>query len=227
MTRRSGLVIFSVVAHALILCVIVVASVMATGIIPTPFDRVTFEMQNAIKVADIKMPVSPPAHAPAPVVESVNAAPIEAPSAIVPEAALPPAVPATTALSGADAGALFGPATATIEAPPPPPPPPVAAAPPTPMRLSTGVTPPRRIAGAEPVYPLVARTAHIEGIVIIEAVIGTDGRVESARVLRGVQLLDDAALEAVRQWRYTPGMLNGAAVPIIMTVTVNFSLSGR
>ena len=226
MTRRSGLVVLSVIAHALILCLIVVASVMATGIIPTPFDRVTFEMQNAVKVADIHLPANPPARAPAPVnVVSPNAAPIEAPATIAPEVEWPP-VPATTAFSSSDIGVLFGASGAAIDVPPPPPPPPPAP-PAPPIRLSTGVTPPRRIAGPEPVYPVTARTAHVEGLVIVEAVIGTDGRVQSARVLRSVALLDEAALDAVRQWRYTPGMLNGEAVSIVMTVTVNFSLSGR
>jgi protein TonB len=192
---------------------------------PTPFDRVTFEMQNAIKVADMHMPPPPPAHAPAPVITvSPSAAPIEAPRTIAPEAELPRAVPATAGFSNGDAGVLFGTPTAAIEAPPPPPPVP---APVAPLRISTGMTPPKRVSTAEPVYPLTARAAHIEGVVIIEVVIGTDGRVGSARVLRSVPLLDQAALDAVQQWRYAPAVLNGATVPVIMTVTVNFSLSGR
>jgi protein TonB len=62
-------------------------------------------------------------------------------------------------------------------------------------------------------------------VVIIEAVIGTDGRVQEARVLRSIPLLDQAALDAVRQWEYSPTTLNGVAVPVIMTVTVNFQIS--
>jgi protein TonB len=64
----------------------------------------------------------------------------------------------------------------------------------------------------------------VEGVVIIEAVIGTDGRVQQARVLRSKPLLDEAALTAVRQWVFTPTLLNGVPVPLIMTVTVNFTL---
>lgn len=227
MTRRSGLVILSVIAHALILCVIVVTSVMAIGILPTPFDRVTFEMQNAVKVVDIKMPVNPPARPPAPIVDTSNAAPISAPPAIAPEPDLPPSVPATTAFSSGDAGVIFGPSAPLLAPAPPPPPPPPAPQTAEPVRLHTGVVAPRRISTSEPVYPAIARAAHVEGIVIVEAVIGVDGRVESAKILRSVPLLDEAALDAVREWRYTPGMLNGVAVPIIMTVTVNFSLSAR
>ena len=59
---------------------------------------------------------------------------------------------------------------------------------------------------------------------ILETVIGTSGGVDGVRVLRSIPLLDDAAIEAVRQWRYTPTLLNGVPQPVIMTVTVNFEL---
>jgi protein TonB len=61
-------------------------------------------------------------------------------------------------------------------------------------------------------------------VVILEAVIDAQGRVESVRVLRSIALLDQAAADAVRQWRFTPTLLNGEPVPIVMTVTVNFAL---
>jgi TonB family protein len=95
-----------------------------------------------------------------------------------------------------------------------------------PVRVGGDVKEPRRIQDVKPVYPEIAQQAGIQGIVIIEAIIGTDGAVESARVLRPVPLLDQAALDAVTQWRYTPTVLNGQAVPVVMTVTVTFNLSG-
>ena len=64
----------------------------------------------------------------------------------------------------------------------------------------------------------------MSGVVILEAVIGPDGRVTDVKVLRSVPLLDDAAIIAVRQWEYTPTRLNGSPVPVIMPVTVNFQL---
>ena len=70
----------------------------------------------------------------------------------------------------------------------------------------------------------MARAARVSGVVILETVIGPDGRVTDVKILRSVPLLDDAALEAVRQWEYTPTLLNGVPVPVIMTVTVNFQL---
>jgi protein TonB len=67
-------------------------------------------------------------------------------------------------------------------------------------------------------------TAKVQGMVIIEATIARDGSVKDARVLRPVALLDTAALEAVKQWKYTPTLLNGSPVEVLMTVTVNFQL---
>ena len=76
----------------------------------------------------------------------------------------------------------------------------------------------------EPAYPPTARAAGVQGVVILEITIGEDGAVSNARVLRSIPLLDQAALDAVRQWRYEPTLLNGAPTPVIMTATVNFSL---
>ena len=66
----------------------------------------------------------------------------------------------------------------------------------------------------------------MSGAVILEAVIGTDGAVRDVRVLRSIPLLDDAAVAAVKQWRYSPTLLNGVAVPVVMTVTVQFGMGG-
>jgi len=74
-----------------------------------------------------------------------------------------------------------------------------------------------------PVYPPIAREAGVAGVVVLEVRIGTDGRVEEGHVLRSIPLLDQAALDAVKQWEFVPTLMNGAPVPIMMTVTVNFS----
>jgi len=95
-----------------------------------------------------------------------------------------------------------------------------------PVRVGGDIKEPRRITSVAPVYPPIAQQAGVQGIVIIEAIIGTDGAVESARVLRPVPLLDQAALDAVTQWRYTPTLLNGQPVKVVMTVTVSFNLGG-
>ncbi|HEU4936563.1 MAG TPA: TonB family protein [Vicinamibacterales bacterium] len=104
-------------------------------------------------------------------------------------------------------------------APPPPPPPPGA-----PVRVGGNVQVPAKLKDVRPVYPPDALDARIQGVVIIEATIDTDGRVADAKVLRSIPQLDDAALTAVRQWEFTSTSLNGVPVPVIMTVTVNFAL---
>ena len=95
---------------------------------------------------------------------------------------------------------------------------------PGPLRVGGNIKPPTKVKDVRPVYPPDAVAARVQGVVIIEATIGPDGKVQSTRVLRSVPQLEQPALDAVRQWEYNPTMLNGVAVPVIMTVTVNFSL---
>jgi TonB family protein len=93
-----------------------------------------------------------------------------------------------------------------------------------PVRVGGNIRTPSKVRDVKPIYPPEAQLAGIAGIIIIEATIAVDGRVSDAKVLRSIPLLDQAALDAVRQWEYTPTYLNGVPVPVIMTVTVNFSL---
>jgi protein TonB len=95
---------------------------------------------------------------------------------------------------------------------------------PAPMRAGGNIPPPQRIRHVPPAYPPDALAARIQGVVIVEVTIGTDGSVSDARILRSIPLLDAAALDAVRQWKFTPTLLNGQPVPVIMTTTVNFAL---
>ena len=125
-----------------------------------------------------------------------------------------------TAISPSGAGVPLG-------APPPPPPPSDAAPLPswqTPVRVGGNIKTPTKVRDVRPVYPPEAMNARIQGVVIIEATIDVDGRVHDARVLRSVPALDDAALDAVRQWEFVSTEVGGVRVPVIMTVTVNFTL---
>jgi protein TonB len=108
--------------------------------------------------------------------------------------------------------------------PPPPPPPPPGMDGVAPLRVGGNIKPPMKIRDVKPIYPQAALDAKIQGVVIIEATIDTSGFIAEARVLRGVPLLDEAALDAVRQWQFAPTQLNGVAVPVTMTLTVNFTL---
>ena len=74
----------------------------------------------------------------------------------------------------------------------------------------------------EAIYPPTARQARVEGTVILETKVGVDGKVTDAKVLRGIPLLDQAALDAVRQWEYRPMLINGEFIPHIRTVSVTF-----
>jgi TonB family protein len=91
------------------------------------------------------------------------------------------------------------------------------------VRIGGDLRPPTKIRDVKPVYPPLARQAGVTGVVILEVVIDTDGNVGEARVLRSIPLLDQAALDAVKDWKYVPTQMNGTAIPVIMTVTVNFS----
>jgi len=136
-------------------------------------------------------------------------------------------------------GARPGPGTAAaaspafVPVPPPPPPPPAPPGQSSPqaslqswgaVRVGGTLPLPVKTRSVAPVYPAVALAARVQGVVILEAVIDTDGRVADARVLRSIPLLDQAALDAVRQWEFQPTLLNGQPVPVIMTTTVQFTV---
>jgi len=110
-------------------------------------------------------------------------------------------------------------------APPLPVVPPPAVQPKEVVRVGLGVTAPQKIRHVAPIYPPIALAARREGVVILEAVIGEEGSVRDVKVLRSVPLLDQAAIDAVRQWRFTPTLLSGEPVPVVMTVTVAFRLN--
>jgi TonB family protein len=91
-----------------------------------------------------------------------------------------------------------------------------------PLRVSGKIAAPRKIVDVTGVTPSRARRAGISGVVILEITVGVDGSVTATKVLHSVPLLDQAAIDTVRQWRYEPTLLNGSPVPIIMTVAVSF-----
>lgn len=93
------------------------------------------------------------------------------------------------------------------------------------IRVGGAIRPPQKVHNVNPVYPQEARDAGVQGIVVIESKIAADGSVAEAWVVKSTApILDQAALDAVRQWRYTPTLMNGVAVPVIVTATVSFTL---
>lgn len=91
-----------------------------------------------------------------------------------------------------------------------------------PLRVGGTIRAPEKLIDVPPVLPETAARAGVRGVVILEVTVAVDGRVLGARVLRSIPLLDVAALEAVRQWRYAPTTVHGKPVPVVMTVAVPF-----
>lgn len=215
--RNWPTVLLSFIAHAFALAMLLVIPLMATGALPVPRSGAM-----VMAVLPPPLPVPPPApraSAPKPVANP-DAAPVSAPEGIKEEPDIDSGFEKETEPIGDFIGGSEKVIDVAIVEPPPAP---KAAAPP-PVRIGGLIKQPQKIHDVPAVYPPIAIAAHIEGIVIIEATIGVDGRVQDARVLRPFPILEQAALDAVRQWIYTPTTLNGVAVPVIMTVTVRFTL---
>ena len=209
----------SLAAHAAIIVSIAAATILGPVVLPgLASDDMTYTI---VTVPPAPPPPVPPVSAtPARPPVNPNAAPVEAPPAITPETPRQFELPdVSAAVTGVVPGVS---ALDTIVGEPPPPPPPAEQ---KPVRPGAGIRPPTKVHDVAPIYPSLARASRIQGPVIIEATIGADGRVQSARVLRSLPFLEDAALAAVRQWVYTPTLLNGVPVPVIMTVTVMFQLN--
>lgn len=94
------------------------------------------------------------------------------------------------------------------------------------VRLSQGVTEGNLVNKVTPLYPDIAKRARIQGIVVLQAVISKQGAIENLRVVSGHPMLTQSALDAVRQWRYRPYLLNGEPVEVETQITVNFNLAG-
>jgi periplasmic protein TonB len=181
-------------------------------------------------------PPPPPAAArskpvPKPVPVRTRAAPVEPAQEIVAEASevdftgeegIPGGVEG--GVPGGIVGGIVG-GLVPIEVLPPPPPPPASPVDPGPVRVGGAVTAPALVSRVEPEYPPLAVRAQVQGVVILEAVVDRQGRVEQVEILRSIPLLDKAAVAAVRQWRYSPLLLNGKPERFVLTVTVSFSLN--
>lgn len=108
----------------------------------------------------------------------------------------------------------------TSSAPPPPPPPKKK----EPIRVGGNVQSSKLIRRVEPEYPELAKRARVQGIVLLQVLVGEQGNVTEVKIIRGHPLLNQAAVDAVKQWKYSPTLLNDEPVPVIATVTVNFVL---
>ena len=211
----------TILVHAIIIAVAVIVPLLAID-----------ELPGLPRAAAEYMVIAPPEPPPAPSrtprreaadVPAVNphAAPLVAPAGIAPDNGLvpEPEPSADAGVAGGLPGSLDGAGLGVQPEAPPPPPQPVA-----PVRITSDLRRPAKIKDVMPVYPDIAMRARVAGVVVLEATIDAQGKVVNLRVLRSVPLLDQAAIDAVRQWEFTPTRLNGVAVPVVMTVTVNFAL---
>jgi protein TonB len=214
---RKYTLVFSIVAHALGVGAMIIVPALATDELPEPRRTDTWIVVDAV------MPPPPPL---APVHKEVPPTPVAtvpltAPEGIQPEPLVEPVDPGfdpSTAPGGSIGDVV---SSGDLVAPLPPPPPP---RPKDPVRVGGRISPPTKLTHVNPIYPPIPLAAKKEGLVILEALIGEDGAVRDVRVLRSAPLFDEAAIIAVRQWRFSPTLLNGEPVPLVMTVTVGFTL---
>jgi TonB family protein len=211
----------SIAAHVIVTALVIAIPFM-TGDLPIPQTVVA-------SVVPVMASPPPPPPAPAPVATATpattaapvsTAAPREARAGIEPERGVV-GIPGP-GVEGGIGELAVGSGAGLVNIPDPPPPPPVAKQ--QPVRPGGIVKYPAKVHHVAPVYPRLAQDARVSGLVILEAIIATDGRVQEVKVLRSQPFLDQAAIDAVRQWRFTPTLLNGVPVPVILTVTVNFEL---
>jgi protein TonB len=226
-TKKSMTLPVSIGLHAIVLLIAVVVPILTSEELPEPTSAVkAFFVEPA---AAPPPPPPPPPPAPKPVniprpvstpppTETTFTAPVEVPEEIVPEEGIDLGVEGGQpgGVEGGVPGGVVGGVVGGL----PDAPPPVQA-----VRVGGQIKEPKKLKNVPPVYPDIARQARVQGVVILECTISPQGKVTEVKVLRGIPLLDQSAMDAVKQWVYTPTLLNGVPVPVIMTVTVNFRLN--
>lgn len=224
-SRFTGSLPISIGVHFIVIVMLLIIPLTATLELPDP----AAHLPEYMRVAPPPPPpppapparVRPPSAAQSPEAPpNPDLAPTKAPDAIKPEGP-PPVVPDLGTAPGVGVPGGIGVVTGDrpIVLPPPDPPRPAG-----PVRVADLPVTPRKIGDVRPVYPEIARAAHLEGTVIMEAVLDTTGRVTQLRVIQSAPMFDQAALDAVRQWRYTPSLYGGRPVSVLMTITVRFTL---
>jgi protein TonB len=95
-----------------------------------------------------------------------------------------------------------------------------------PTHVSSGVVAGNKLSGSTPVYPAIAKAAHVSGSVVLHAIISKTGTIQSLQVVSGRDMLRASAIGAVQDWKYKPYLLNGEPTEVDTTITVNFSIGG-
>jgi protein TonB len=224
---RATPVIVSIAAHAALVGGVLLGTL---AFVTAPVPELPMMMAFVAPPPPPPPPPAPPPRtaekrdAPKPVPATGEVAPIEPPSAI--EAEFGADEEEVSGVEGGVPGGIMGGVVGGLipDMPLPPPPPPQPAPPRGPVRIGGQLKEPTLIHRVEPEYPLLALARELEGVVILEAIVDEDGRVESVKVLRSPGVFEQAALAAVRQWRYSPVLLNGRPEKFVLTVVVSFRL---
>jgi protein TonB len=226
--RTSTTIAISIILHT--------ALIIAIAILPLVFYD-SLPSQEALKaffVAPLEVAPPPPPPPPppsaaraivraAPRIEAPQqgfVAPIEVPDEIKPEEGLDLGEGIAGGVEGGVPGGVVGGVVGGLPTDAPPPPAKV-------VRIGGQIAQPKLIRQVKPIYPDLAVQSRVSALVILEAEVDTRGHVRTVKVLRGHPLFDDAAMEAVKQWRYQPLLLNGEPTGFILTVTVNFNLQQK
>jgi protein TonB len=229
--RTSATLFISILLHSVLVVAIAILPLLFYDALPSQ------EALKAFFVAPLEVapppppPPPPPAGAravvrPAPRIQTQApqgfVAPIEVPNEIKPEEGLDLGVEGGVAggVEGGVPGGVVGGVVGGLPSEAPPPPARV-------VRIGGQIAQPKLIRQVKPVYPDLAVQSRVSALVILEAEVDTRGHVKTVKVLRGHPLFDDSAMQAVKQWRYQPLLLNGEPTGFILTVTVNFNLQQK
>jgi periplasmic protein TonB len=222
-THKSWTVTVSALIQLAVVVVLILIPLIYTEALPK-------ELTSTFLVAPAPPPPPPP---PVAIVKTVRPKFIE-PQRMVAPTVIPkkveivkdeaPDVAGTTGGFGVPGGVAGGILGGIVSgAAPPPPPKPVQSGP---VRIGGNVMQAKAIDRTQPVYPAIARAAHVQGTVVLHAIIAKDGTVQQLQLVSGPPLLVNSAMDAVRQWRYQPTQLNGEAVEVDTTIQVVFTLGG-
>ena len=231
--RRGATTLFAFVLQSFVVAIIFLISLRYAQVIPSSQPVVHLVAPPPPPPAGT--PTSKSHKAPRTPIRNVLRTPVKIPTKVLPEEKETPPPPPPAMASGVVGGVpggvpggqlggiLGGIAGAAAPAPVPIPKPP----PPKRMRVSEGVVGGLLVHKVMPGYPQSARQERISGAVVLQAVIGKDGSVQNLRVVQGDPVLASAAIDAVKQWRYKPYLLNGQPVEVETIITVNFNLGGK
>jgi protein TonB len=229
---RGATLMLSILVHGVLVIGFLVLPLLFIEALPEPGEAIQAFFVTPLDVAPPPPPPPPPAAGPRPVARvtppaqptnpAAFVAPIEIPAEIKPDVGLDVSGIEGGVPGGVEGGVPGGVVGGVVGGLPAAAPPPAAV-----VRIGGQLVAPKLVKQVPPVYPDLALQAHVSTVVILEALVDTHGAVREVKVLRGHPLFDEAALAAVRQWRYQPLLLNGQPTEFILSVTVSFRLKGN